>query len=410
MNEPIHRSEAVAPGAQTPSPPYLRTVLRNAPWAIIALMIHVVLLAALSVIYVVHARKREEARATFVAIREVRDEPGIVPVEPPPLVEREWVPKLAEPSLDPAERIDDFLLEQGKALPESEVFEDATVNELRGDPTALDLDLRHGDTIAGTAVGVGKIGHVGTGIPDPFGGPRLGPRSGDPDGGRTATLRRERGIGTQPALNAALEWLRKHQDPDGRWDCDEFSKHCKQNPCDGPGEGLHDIGVTGLAMLAFLGDGNSLNTGPYSGVVKRGVKWLIAQQDRESGLLGEPAGTGYLYSHAIGALALCEAYHLSGKPGALREPAQRAINLILAARNPYKVWRYGDRPNGDNDTSVTGWMVFALKAAEDAGLQIDKTAYDAALAWFDEMTDLRTGRCGYQQKGEASSRRTGSEK
>ena len=42
---------------------------------------------------------------------------------------------------------------------------------------------------------------------------------------------------------------------------------------------------------------------------------------------------------------------------------------------------------GDNDTSVTGWMVFALKSAEEAGLQIDPEAFNGSLSWFDEVTD-----------------------
>jgi hypothetical protein len=54
-------------------------------------------------------------------------------------------------------------------------------------------------------------------------------------------------------------------------------------------------------------------------------------------------------------------------------------------------------------------MVFALKAAEDAGLLVDRNAYEGALAWFDEVTDPATGRCGYTSRGEPSSRRVGTE-
>ncbi|HKB15903.1 MAG TPA: hypothetical protein VKF62_07545 [Planctomycetota bacterium] len=410
MNESSDRPEALEPGTEAPSPPFLQTVVRNAPWAIIALMIHVVLIAVLSVIYVAHTRKKDEQTATSVAISQPRNEAEVAPVEPPPIIERNAIPKLADTNLDPTESIKDVFLEAGKVIPDNEVFDDATENELRGDPTALDLNIPRGDTTGGTAAGVGTVGHYGTGIPDTVGGSRVGSRYGSRFGGKQGARGTGGGSGTEQSLKDALEWLRKHQDPDGRWDCDEFSKHCKQNTCDGPGEGVHDIGITGLALLAFLGDGNTLQVGPYRAVVARSVKWLIGQQNRENGLLGEPAGASFLYSHAIGTLALCEAYSLSNHPAALKEPAQRAINLILAARNPYKAWRYQYPPNGDNDTSVTGWMVFALKAGEEAGLQIDKTAYDAALAWFDEMTDMQTGRCGYQQKGEASSRRTGLEK
>jgi hypothetical protein len=62
---------------------------------------------------------------------------------------------------------------------------------------------------------------------------------------------------------------------------------------------------------------------------------------------------------------------------------------------------------GENDTSITGWMIFCLKSAEDAGLKIDPDAYIGALNWFDEVTDPANGRVGYDSVGSASSRIVG---
>ena len=84
--------------------------------------------------------------------------------------------------------------------------------------------------------------------------------------------------------------------------------------------------------------------------------------------------------------------------------AQNAINYISRARNPYGAWRYDVPPMGENDTSITGWMIFCLKSAEDAGLKIDPDAYIGALDWFDEVTDPANGRVGYDSVGSASSR------
>ena len=66
------------------------------------------------------------------------------------------------------------------------------------------------------------------------------------------------------------------------------------------------------------------------------------------------------------------------------------------------MWRYEVPPVGDNDTSVSGWMVFALKSAEEGGLKIDKTAYDGALSWLDEVTDTSNGRAGYEIEFDSS--------
>ncbi|MCI0585555.1 MAG: terpene cyclase/mutase family protein [Planctomycetes bacterium] len=217
----------------------------------------------------------------------------------------------------------------------------------------------------------------------------------------------EGGSGTEDAVTKALEWLVAHQDPDGRWDCDGFSKQCTE-PCGGPGIALHDVGVSGLALLALLGDGNLPDLGPQRRAVARGLKWLRSQQNPQTGLIGEPVGIGFLYGHAIATLALAEACAATGSAD-LRGPLERAVELIQKARNPHGVWRYSFPPNGDNDTSVTAWMALALKGAEEAGLAVDPKAYEGTLKWLDEMTDPASGRCGYQTKGEASSRRKGEE-
>ena len=55
-----------------------------------------------------------------------------------------------------------------------------------------------------------------------------------------------------------------------------------------------------------------------------------------------------------------------------------ATKVIINARNNYGAWRYKLEPNGDNDSSITGWMIFALKTAEDNKIQIDHAAYEGA--------------------------------
>ena len=50
---------------------------------------------------------------------------------------------------------------------------------------------------------------------------------------------------TEAAVARALDWLARHQSPDGRWDSDEFDEACGR--C---GSGTHieaDVALTGLA-------------------------------------------------------------------------------------------------------------------------------------------------------------------
>src|SRR5436853_326857 len=79
------------------------------------------------------------------------------------------------------------------------------------------------------------------------------------------------------------------------------------------------------------------------------------------------------------------------------KPSPESVGLRGAAQNPGKGWRYSSR-GGDNDTSVTGWAVLALRAAERGGLTFAKAAWEGALAWFDEVTD-DAGRTGYMGRG-----------
>ena len=205
----------------------------------------------------------------------------------------------------------------------------------------------------------------------------------------------------------ALRWLKRHQDPSGRWDADGWQRACDRGGCAGPDGGRgdkggagYDVGVTALALLAFLGDGHTPRWGAFKRVVKKGFGWL-ARQQRPDGSLGHvEGGHGGMYSHALATLALAECYLLERHP-AWRRPAQRAVDFCLAAQNPGLAWKYQVK-GGRNDTSVTGWMVLALKAARAAGLDVPSGAFSGALSWVERATDSQ-GRVGYESPGGGSS-------
>ena len=213
--------------------------------------------------------------------------------------------------------------------------------------------------------------------------------------------------GTERALKDGLEWLRKHQDEDGKWDADGFAKHdlddARGDRDAGPGQANHDIGLTALALLAFLGDGHSTAQGEYKAAVAMGIAWLRRQQDPASGVFGREYSPGFLYGHALATLAMAEAYEFSRSP-LLKRNVGLAVRYIEGARHPKGVW-HSDVPGaGDNDTSITGWMILALLTARDAGFTVDPAALEGTLAWLDEVTDPATGRCGYDTFGSPSSR------
>ncbi|MHC5010592.1 MAG: prenyltransferase/squalene oxidase repeat-containing protein [Planctomycetota bacterium] len=225
---------------------------------------------------------------------------------------------------------------------------------------------------------------------------------------------------TEEAVELALQWLAAHQSPNGGWEAAGFSRWCNGRPVaegpDGEGGAMYDAGVTGLALLAFLGAGyTNRGSHPYTRVVGKGLRYLKSVQDPE-GCFGPRTSQHFIYNHATAALAMVEAYGMTGSP-IFRPSAQKALDFICLARNPYFAWRYGVKP-GDNDSSVSGWMMMALKSATivneaatargaDAPLRIDEDAFDGLRTWIEKMTDPDYGRVGYVSRGSGSARPQG---
>jgi hypothetical protein len=216
-----------------------------------------------------------------------------------------------------------------------------------------------------------------------------------------ALVRNGGSTSTEDAVDLGLEWLALHQDPLGHWDSNGFSAQCKLNLCDGVGGPLYDPGVTGLALLAFLGAGETHRHGEHQKTVKVALRRLKDLQDPE-GCIGPRTDVRYIYNHAIGALALVEAYAATGSP-LFKTSAQSAVDFIRRAQNPYLAWRYGVR-TGDNDTSVTAWMISTLFQARRAGLRVDPAGFDGTTAWIDKVTEPEFGRVGYTSRGTPAAR------
>jgi hypothetical protein len=224
------------------------------------------------------------------------------------------------------------------------------------------------------------------------------PRTSVPPFLRLRLAERSRDTEVGRAVEGGLEWLRRHQGPDGLWDCDGFFAACENGPCGGSGYSLFDPGVTGLALLAFLGDGRTHET---SSEVKRGLKALRDIQD-EGGCFGARTTNRFPYHHGVAAQAMIEAYALTGS-AFWKTSADKAVGFIVRCQNPYLGWRYGIRPQ-DNDTSVTGWMTLALVEAREAGLAVPAESLDGAKAWLEKVTEPEYGRVGYTARGTGPAR------
>jgi hypothetical protein len=194
---------------------------------------------------------------------------------------------------------------------------------------------------------------------------------------------------TEDAIEAGLEFLARRQSVDGRWSLHEYPGRPRNEAASA--RAIHsDTAATGLALLSFLGAAYDHYGDEYQHVVGQGIKWLVSVQQADGGLYvshdRRSDNSAIVYSHAIATIALCEAYGMTGD-SSLREPAQKAIDFLVRTQHPdHGGWRYGVKPGQigySSDTSVTGWVVMALKSGELAKLEVPKRSYAGVSKWLD---------------------------
>jgi len=184
------------------------------------------------------------------------------------------------------------------------------------------------------------------------------------------------GPATEEAIELGLAYLSELQNDDGSWSLQGHGGDVILKS---------DTAATGMCLLAFQGAGYTHKQHRYAGVVAKGLQFLRSIQ-RTNGDLFRPEDSisnrnVALYSHGIAALAMSEAFGMTQDPE-LREPAQLALDYIVATQHRRRGgWRY--TPQISADTSVTGWMMMALKSGELAGLDVEPSAYQGIERWLD---------------------------
>jgi|TARA_B100001971_G_C18211390_1_gene550922 hypothetical protein len=201
------------------------------------------------------------------------------------------------------------------------------------------------------------------------------PKAEDPYEKRTspekrADFVRQQGGGpeTEAAVARALEWLKRNQWKDGRW-----------NHRSG-----HSTGATGLAMLAYMGWGaKHTQPGPYQDTLSKAVNWMLSKEQN-----GDLRYRGDMYDHGIAAIALAEAYNLT-KDERLRAPVERVVAFTTKAQNPESGgWRYetySENPRDKGDLSVSGWQLMALKSAKLGGISVPAAPFVNVRKFFNSV-------------------------
>ncbi|HLU40676.1 MAG TPA: hypothetical protein VK081_14920, partial [Planctomycetota bacterium] len=200
---------------------------------------------------------------------------------------------------------------------------------------------------------------------------------------------------TEAAVRKGLAYLASVQREDGGW---------------GRRRRLHDkygevwVGKSALCLLAFLGAGHThVSDTEHATTVRRSIDWLLQQQDPETGHFGETSS----YSHGITTYALAECFAMT-RDERLRPPVEKAVVWMLRNQNrgrdrrSHGGWGYFSPMLRPEDrfarTSVTAWMVMALKSAQMSGIAVPGQALADAEAYLWRMFDPRDGNFLYNRE------------
>jgi hypothetical protein len=358
------------------SPGGRRLLFQVVPAWLISMLLHVVIIIVLATITVA-----DPVRVVNVLTANSSAEEGpeieeftIEEVDPGEVAETEEIP---DPSTDVSEAVE---LEQPAAI---EPLEIATLSVDMADVAA---------EIAPPSVSLQTLATVTS-----------APLSSRSDEMKKKLLREFGGTeSSEAAVTQALQWLSRHQAPNGGWTF-QHNLVCK-NSCGDPGEpdyGMSFNAATALALLPFMGAGQTHTEGQFKKVVFRGLRFLIqnGRKGTESGLpvLDLRDRKGNMYSHGLASIALCEAYAMTGDPE-LAAPAQASLNYIAVAQCRDGGWRYQPRQPDGGDTSVTGWMVMALKSGHMGHLIIPPSTIQGSMRFLDKVGYQGGAYYGYAKK------------
>ena len=182
---------------------------------------------------------------------------------------------------------------------------------------------------------------------------------------------------TEASVEAALQWLASVQEVNGSWSA--FKQGAgKETRTLGEDRGQAgakaDTGITGLAVLAFLGGGYTHLEGPYQATIQNALEFLIEEQFSSGDLSGRSQVGGdrgvyfaRMYCHGMALFAVAEAYALTGDPR-LARTVQQGLQYTLQSQNARSGgWRYLPREEDPGDLSQFGWQAMAIKSSQAGG-------------------------------------------
>ncbi len=190
------------------------------------------------------------------------------------------------------------------------------------------------------------------------------------------------------AVERGLAWLADRQQDDGSWLCKVGYKLNEEFIGE---EGKH-VGVTALAGMAFLANGNTPKRGKYGATVENALSYVLSCVRKEDGYI--TANGTRMYEHAFSTMFLAEVYGMSPRDD-LKEKLRQAAFLIVRSQNDEGGWRYQPFPR-DADISITVSTLQALRAARNVGIRVPKDVIHRAVDYVKRCADNPDGSFSYQ--------------
>lgn len=166
-------------------------------------------------------------------------------------------------------------------------------------------------------------------------------------------------VNSEQAVLQGLRWLKETQNADGSW------------------TGSNQCAMTGFALLALLGHGESPGSAEFGETCLKGIQFLVNRAKAKDGVMDSSGDKlQFPYEHAIATQALAEALIFCENesvavPG-LRDAVFKAGQFIISNQHESGGWDYGYSETGarGGDLSVTSWQIGALAACQKSGVPL----------------------------------------
>lgn len=193
---------------------------------------------------------------------------------------------------------------------------------------------------------------------------------------RPASVFQEITPATQAAIDKGLSMMARRQQRNGGF------------------EGSAPVATAAVCGLAFLASGSTCERGPYSDNIRRAVDFILRSAGR-SGFITEANSGGIggsgMHGHGYASLFLAEVCGTISDPDLqerVKEALQRAVKNIEETQNQYGGWNATPNRQATDDGSgaVAVMQITAMRAARNAGLEVDKGSIEKAVQYILKIT------------------------